>query len=129
MSRYLVFARTKYEEPLELPAAGEGEEVVWDYAATGLTLRRHPLAILRPKLAAMGWRTAAQLHDLPTGRLARACGRARSRTTRRPPSSAGRSCRCSWCRCGRSEGAVRHVSHIASIASATRKMSRNDATT
>ncbi|HRH85550.1 MAG TPA: error-prone DNA polymerase [Rubrivivax sp.] len=62
------------EEPLELPAAGEGEEVVWDYAATGLTLRRHPLAILRPKLAAMGWRTAAQLHDLPTGRLARACG-------------------------------------------------------
>ena len=62
------------EEPLELPAAGEGEEVVWDYAATGLTLRRHPLAILRPQLAAMGWKTAAQLHDLPTGRLARACG-------------------------------------------------------
>ena len=36
------------EEHLELPAAPEGEEVVWDYAATGLTLRRHPLAILRP---------------------------------------------------------------------------------
>jgi error-prone DNA polymerase len=62
------------EEPLELPAAGEGEEVVWDYAATGLTLRRHPLAILRPKLAALGWKTAAELHELPTGRLARACG-------------------------------------------------------
>ncbi len=62
------------EEPLELAAAGEGEEVVWDYAATGLTLRRHPLAILRPKLAAMGWKTAAQLHDLPTGRPAWACG-------------------------------------------------------
>ena len=48
--------------------------MVWDYAATGLTLRRHPLAILRPKLSALGWKTAADLHDLPTGRLARACG-------------------------------------------------------
>jgi error-prone DNA polymerase len=27
--------------------AAEGEEVLWDYAATGLTLRRHPLALLR----------------------------------------------------------------------------------
>ena len=62
------------EEELELPAAPEGEEVVWDYAATGLTLRRHPLAILRPVLAKQGWRTAAELHDLETGRLARACG-------------------------------------------------------
>jgi len=62
------------EEYLELPEAPEGEEVVWDYAATGLTLRRHPLAILRPQLAAQGWKTAAELHDLPTGRLATACG-------------------------------------------------------
>lgn len=35
---------------------------------------RHPLAILRPVLAAQGWRTAAELHDLHAGRLARACG-------------------------------------------------------
>ena len=62
------------EEELELPAAPEGEEVVWDYAATGLTLRRHLLAILRPVLAKQGWHTAAELHDLETGRLARACG-------------------------------------------------------
>ena len=62
------------EDYLELPEAPEGEEVVWDYAATGLTLRRHPLAILRPQLAAQGWKTAAELHDLPTGRLAHACG-------------------------------------------------------
>ena len=62
------------EDFLELPEAPEGEEVVWDYAATGLTLRRHPLAILRPTLAKQGWRTAEQLHDLPNGRPARACG-------------------------------------------------------
>jgi error-prone DNA polymerase len=62
------------EEELELPAAPEGEEVVWDYAATGLTLRRHPLAILRPVLARHGWRTAAELHNLATGQPAWACG-------------------------------------------------------
>ena len=62
------------EEYLELPEATEGEEVVWDYAATGLTLRRHPLAILRPALAAKGLLSAEQLHDLPNGRLVRACG-------------------------------------------------------
>ncbi len=49
------------EDDLELPAAAEGEEVLWDYAATGLTLRRHPLALLRPRLARDGWLTAQQL--------------------------------------------------------------------
>ena len=37
-------------------------------------MSRHPLAILRPVLAKQGWCTAAELHDLPDGRLARACG-------------------------------------------------------
>ena len=37
-------------------------------------MSRHPLAILRPVLAKQGGCTAAELHDLPDGRLARACG-------------------------------------------------------
>jgi error-prone DNA polymerase len=37
-----------------LPAETAGEETVLDYAATGLSLRRHPLALLRPRLAALG---------------------------------------------------------------------------
>jgi error-prone DNA polymerase len=39
------------EEALLLEAAGEGEEVVFDYAAVGLSLRRHPLALLRAQLS------------------------------------------------------------------------------
>jgi len=35
------------EDYLELPAAPEGVEVVFDYAALGLTLRAHPMAMLR----------------------------------------------------------------------------------
>ena len=66
------------EDFLELPAASEGEEVVFDYAATGLTLRRHPLAILRGKLSKMKLvkplQSSAQLHNLPSGRHVATCG-------------------------------------------------------
>ena len=54
--------------------AGEGEAIAHDYAATGLTLRRHPLALLRGQLARWQLRTAAQLRDLPDGTPTRACG-------------------------------------------------------
>ena len=38
-----------------LRAPREGEDIVADYAHTGLTLRRHPLALLRPRLEARGY--------------------------------------------------------------------------
>jgi error-prone DNA polymerase len=62
------------EDYLELPAAPEGEEIVWDYASLGLTLRRHPLALLRPILSARGMQTAEALRDLPNGRHVQYCG-------------------------------------------------------
>jgi len=62
------------ETPLDLPPAPEGQEVVFDYAALGLTLRRHPLALLRAQLAPRRVMTAAQMAELPSGRLVRACG-------------------------------------------------------
>ena len=62
------------EAPLRLPPAPEGEEIVFDYAATGMTLRRHPMALLRPMLATKGMRSSSQLDALPNGRIVRACG-------------------------------------------------------
>jgi len=62
------------EEFLELPEASEGEEVVHDYAMTGLTLRSHPLALLRPHLAKRRLRTAAELQQMPNGRPVRYAG-------------------------------------------------------
>jgi error-prone DNA polymerase len=62
------------EEALALPAASEGEEIVFDYASMGLTLRRHPLALLRPRLAKLKLQTSAELHHLPSGRHVGACG-------------------------------------------------------
>ncbi len=62
------------EEALLLPAASEGEEVTFDYAALGLTLRAHPLQLLRGQLSKTKLLTAAQMRDYPSGRLVRACG-------------------------------------------------------
>lgn len=59
---------------LELPPAPEGEEIVFDYASTGLTLRRHPLALLRPLLHRRRLQSAEELQGLPDGRLVRCCG-------------------------------------------------------
>jgi error-prone DNA polymerase len=62
------------EEPLLLPAAPEGEEILFDYSATGLTLRRHPLALLRDKLKRMRIKSAQELSTLPHGAHAVGCG-------------------------------------------------------
>ena len=63
-----------HESTLLLPEAPEGEEIVGDFASLGLTLRRHPLALLRPRLARLKLATAAELRPMPHGRTVRACG-------------------------------------------------------
>ena len=73
------------EAALELPDTPEGENILFDYRATGLTLRRHPLALLRPRLAEKGFLTAAQLDALPDGEDVAACGIV---TLRQQPSTA-----------------------------------------
>jgi error-prone DNA polymerase len=40
----------RLEAQLSLPLPSEGEEILSDYRSTGLSLRRHPVALLRPKL-------------------------------------------------------------------------------
>lgn len=62
------------EDPLSLPEAPEGEAIVWDHASLGLSLRRHPLALLRPLLTERRLATAAELHRAPHGRLVRFAG-------------------------------------------------------
>ncbi|HQQ71105.1 MAG TPA: OB-fold nucleic acid binding domain-containing protein, partial [Alicycliphilus sp.] len=62
------------EDFLALPPAPEGEEIVFDYASTGLTLRRHPLALLRPLLRKRRLQSAQELRNLPDGRWVRCCG-------------------------------------------------------
>ncbi|HSN19871.1 MAG TPA: OB-fold nucleic acid binding domain-containing protein, partial [Usitatibacter sp.] len=58
--------------PLAVPT--EGEEIVGDYAALGLTLRRHPLALLRDRLRQRGIRDAAEVAASRNGEIVRAAG-------------------------------------------------------
>ncbi|MDA8381791.1 MAG: error-prone DNA polymerase [Betaproteobacteria bacterium] len=57
---------------LALPS--EGENLMADYRSLGLTLGRHPLAMLRERMKGRRMLTARQLRELPHGRLARAIG-------------------------------------------------------
>jgi len=68
-----------------LRAPREGEDIVADYAHTGLTLRRHPIALLRGRLDARGIVPAARLRDLPNGATVRTAGLV---ITRQRPGSA-----------------------------------------
>jgi error-prone DNA polymerase len=54
--------------PAALPAMSLGAHVAEDYAALGLSLKRHPLAFLRDDLDREGMICAAALVDLPPGR-------------------------------------------------------------
>ncbi|MBX3673996.1 MAG: error-prone DNA polymerase [Burkholderiales bacterium] len=62
------------EAGAKLEAPTEGQEVVGDYAATGLTLRRHPLAILRKRLKGQGLRTAEEVAAARHGQWIRTSG-------------------------------------------------------
>ena len=63
-----------YEAPAQLIAPAEVDEMLADYRSLGLTLNRHPLALLRQDLARFKVQTAAVLQGYPSGRLARASG-------------------------------------------------------
>jgi len=75
------------ETLLELPEAPEGEEVLWDYASTGLTLRSHPMQLLRPKLDKYKLKTSQQLRRIPDGRVVRTAGIVTLR--QQPPTAKG----------------------------------------
>ncbi len=55
------------ELPPPLPDLSPGEEVVEDYAALRLTLRRHPVAFLRTQLTEKGVMSSCGLTDVPVG--------------------------------------------------------------
>jgi error-prone DNA polymerase len=61
-----LFAGLAPPEPQpELPVASAAEEISADYAATGLSVRSHPMAVVRPSLQSGRVRTARELSRLP----------------------------------------------------------------
>jgi error-prone DNA polymerase len=62
------------EDAVPLEAPSEGENIVADYYSLGLTLGRHPLALLRPMLSAKRFLPADVLNTFADRQLARGCG-------------------------------------------------------
>jgi error-prone DNA polymerase len=83
----LLPAATAVDEGIPLlRAPREGQDIVADYGSVGLTLRRHPLALLRDKLRGRGVMPMQELWEHPSGRLVRTAGLV---ITRQRPGSAG----------------------------------------
>jgi error-prone DNA polymerase len=70
-----------------LPAPSEGEAIAADYASLGLTLRRHPVALLRPQLTQRRLLCAREVGEVPPGRTVRSAGLV---INRQRPSSANK---------------------------------------
>ena len=71
----VLLARTRtHEGAAVLAAPAVGEELLADYRATGLSLKSHPLALLRRRLAEFRVEPAAVLNGFRPGQLARASG-------------------------------------------------------
>jgi error-prone DNA polymerase len=83
----LLPAATAPEEGIPLlRGPREGQDIVADYGSTGLTLRRHPLSLLREKLRRRGVLPTQDLWDQPNGTKVTTAGLV---ITRQRPGSAG----------------------------------------
>lgn len=72
-------------ETPSLPLPTDGQSIIDDYRSLRLSLRGHPLALLRQPLQNLRFEPAAVLNTYPDRRLARACGLV---TTRQRPQTA-----------------------------------------
>ncbi|MFM8899567.1 MAG: error-prone DNA polymerase [Burkholderiales bacterium] len=80
-------ASLPYCAEVALAPPNEAQAMLADYRSLGLTLNRHPVAMLRPELAQLKVVSAEQLQHFPHGRLARASGLVTHR--QRPPTAKG----------------------------------------
>lgn len=74
------------ESPTPLRAPSEAENLLGDYRSLGLTLGRHPIALLRERLRRHGFRPASELSQSGHRRIARSAGLV---TNRQRPGAAG----------------------------------------
>ncbi len=75
------------ETPVRLPTMPLGQEVMTDYSTIGLSLKQHPLALVRDELSRRKILTASELQDIPHGRWVRVAGLVLIR--QRPGTAAG----------------------------------------
>jgi len=83
----LLTALDRYEAAPMLRKPTEGQNIVADFKSLGMSLERHPVALLRQRLNRHRYIPAAQLASMPTGRQVRVAGLVI--TKQRPGSASG----------------------------------------
>ena len=107
--------------PPKLQPLSAWDEMVADYATTGLTASTHPIGLLRPRLHAAGRSTSARSRAWSTARRC-ASAASSSRASGRAPRRGSRSC-CSRTSTGRSTSSSRRRSTSASGSRSARSRS------
>jgi error-prone DNA polymerase len=72
-TRLLAGSKRRETQP-GLLAPSEGQDIAADYERTGLSLRRHPLALLRPRLTQLKLLCASEVQAARPGQMVRAAG-------------------------------------------------------
>jgi len=75
------------EEDADLPRMTTGENIIQDFRTNALSLRPHPLALLRPQLRQLGLVTAQELQEIKDGRRIKVGGLVQVR--QRPGTASG----------------------------------------
>ncbi len=70
----LLHPTTLAESPAQLSTPSEARDILRDYHSTGLTLQRHPIALLRPRLLKQRFLPSDVLHTFQNKQFARGCG-------------------------------------------------------
>lgn len=73
-TRLMAKTANDLREGIELPAPSEVQDVLADYRATGLSIKRHPMALLRQNRPFSRCKTALDLQHVNHGRFVRVAG-------------------------------------------------------
>ena len=77
------------EQQIALPLMSKGEHVVQDYASTALSLKAHPVSLVREKLKLFNVKSSQEIRDTENGRIAKVAGLV---IVRQRPGTAGGVC-------------------------------------
>ncbi|MFC4213033.1 error-prone DNA polymerase [Pedobacter lithocola] len=82
-------SESEKEQQIELPLMSKGEHVVQDYASTALSLKAHPVSLVREKLKMFNVKSSQEIRDTQDGRMAKVAGLV---IVRQRPGTAGGVC-------------------------------------
>ncbi|TKC08038.1 DNA polymerase III subunit alpha [Pedobacter polaris] len=77
------------EQQIQLPLMTKGEHVVQDYTSTALSLKAHPVSLVREKLRLFNVKSSQEIRDTDDGRMAKIAGLV---IVRQRPGTAGGVC-------------------------------------